>query len=255
MCWRGEVANMTNIGKLFVSRCEVDMMTQNIANHRYGEFSPPSRNIANLHFVLSATSLSQTSCHCVGDFAPLTRNIANLCVIMLATSPCQHETLQIFGLSCQRLRPANTKTRNGRNQWTKYCALFTASVTKFSPGQSVIHITCMVMEYNITVYILTFNFLHPSKHVHIGPVSTACRNIAVGIPTSDRRRSNVNNYSDIGPISPACSKIAVGIPTSDLYQNDIRQFACCFHSRIYYTHTGYIRGIGIWRPKHIKICS
>ena len=67
--------------------------------------------------LISTTSLSQTSCHCVGDFAPLTRNIANLGVIMLATSAYQHETLQIFGLSCQRPRPANTKIRNGRNQW------------------------------------------------------------------------------------------------------------------------------------------
>ena len=67
-------------------------------------------------------------CHHVGDFGLPTWNIANLRVVMSATSTCQHED----------------------KKWQKSVdkVLFTASVTKFSPGQSVIHITFMVMEYN-----------------------------------------------------------------------------------------------------------
>ena len=57
----------------------------------------------------------------------------------------------------------------------------------------------------------------PDKNYSIFPanmsISAACRNIAVGIPTSDRRRSDIDNYTDIGPTSAACRQIAYGIPT------------------------------------------
>ena len=136
------------------------------------------------------------------------------------------------------------------------------SASSSSPASSLLLPVAVIVGYCLFRDYTTFyttppcyaNYHLPSKHVHIGPISAACRNIAVGIPTSDRRRSDIDNYTDIGPISAACRKIAVGIPTSDRYRTDI-QFADCFHSRVYYTHTGYIRGIEIWLPKHIKICS
>ena len=76
---------------------------------------------------------------------------------------------------------------------------------------------------------LNHRFYSPSKHVYIGPISAVCWNIAIGIPTSDRRRPNIDDDTDSG------------LDAEPIYDSSLVLFTAVFITRILHSDIVPIR--------------